>query len=653
MTVSMAQPALVSDAQHFTPHELPALHALARRFPTVDAAVNEIAHLEALLHLPKGTVHVVSDVHGEHKKLQHILNNASGSLRPLVEELFDTRLSADEIQRLLNIIYYPAQMFQHLGLDRADHNTQGAFVRQTIRWQFQILAALARRYTLRHIDRAFPADYQTLFRELLWEAQAGRPQAYIDAMLDTHTAEDKGLQVVRWASRVIRHLSVYEVVVAGDLGDRGERLDKVIDVLTHQPRLMITWGNHDVSWMGACLGHEALIATVLRLSLRYRRLSQIEEGFGITMAPVEKLAREVYGNDPATHFQSRGRGLREAIMMARMQKAMAVIQFKLEAQIMERHPEYSLQHRALIQNIDLEHGTVRLDGQDYPLTDTALPTFDPHHPTALSPEEEACMARLQRSFLESHTLWEQMQYVAHRGTVYLIRDNHLIFHGCVPVDAQGTFLPMLVDGVPYTGKALFEALNTVVHRAFRSKRQDDLDMLWYLWTGPLSPMFGKDKMATFETHFIADKATHKEQKNPYFALIHQPEFCQKVLAEFGVDPASGMIVNGHVPVMVDKGERPLKDSRQAITIDGAFSEAYGDRGYTLILDPEGTHLAEHHHFESIAEALTHGADIIPKMQEIQRFSRPRSIGETESGAAIRSEIAVLQRLVAAYQEHVI
>jgi fructose-1,6-bisphosphatase III len=376
MVVSSAQLAPGSDTQHFTPQEVPVLRALAQRFPTVDAAVNEIAHLEGLLHLPKGTVHVVSDVHGEHKKLQHILNNASGSLRPLVEELFGERLSADDIQRLLNIIYYPAQMFQHLDLEGVERATRAAFVRQTIRWQFDILAALSQRYSLRHVERAFPADYQALFRELLWEAQAGRPPAYMDAMLDTLTNEDKGLQAVRWASRVIRHLSVFEVVVAGDLGDRGPRLDKVVEVLMHQPHLSITWGNHDVSWMGACLGHEALIATVLRLSLRYRRLSQIEEGFGITMAPVEKLAREVYGNDPATHFQSRGTGLREAIMMARMQKAMAVMQFKLEAQLMERHPEYHMQHRALINTIDLERGTVRLDGQEYPLTDTALPKRD-------------------------------------------------------------------------------------------------------------------------------------------------------------------------------------------------------------------------------------------------------------------------------------
>ncbi|MGE3536326.1 MAG: fructose-bisphosphatase class III [Candidatus Tectimicrobiota bacterium] len=653
MAVSVAPYHFVPDMQHFTPEEIPALRALARRYPSIDAAVTEIAHLEALLHLPKGTVHIVSDVHGEHKKLQHILNNASGSLRPLVEELFASQHSATAIQQLLNTIYYPAQMFSYLGLEEAEHAQRAAFVRQTIRQQFTILAALTQRYSLRHVDRAFPADYHLLFRELLWEAQSGRPQDYMDTMLDTLTAEHKGLQAVRWASRVIRHLSVFEVVVAGDLGDRGPRLDKVIETLMHQPRLAMTWGNHDVSWMGACLGHEALIATVLRLSLRYRRLSQIEEGFGITMAPVEKLAREVYGDDPATHFQSRGHGLREALMMARMQKAMAIIQFKLEAQIMARHPEYAMQPRALMQHLDLERGVVHLDGKDYPLTDTALPTVDPRNPTALSPEESVCMARLQRSFLESQILWEQMQYVAHTGSVYLIRDQHLIFHGCVPVDEHGEFLCMPVDGVPYAGQTLFDALNMVVHRAFREKRPDDLDMLWYLWTGPLSPMFGKDRMATFETHFIADKATHKEKKNPYFTLIHQKGFCQKVLQEFGVDPQAGMIVNGHVPVMVEKGENPLKESHQAITIDGAFSEAYGDRGYTLILGPEGTQLAEHYHFESIEEALTQGADIIPKMQEIIRYPQRRSVGETESGDAIRGEITVLKRLIKAYQEHLI
>jgi fructose-1,6-bisphosphatase-3 len=649
----LRQPFSPQGPSHFTPQEIFALRALALRFPTLDATIAEIAHLEAILHLAKGTVHILSDVHGEFKKLQHVLNNASGSLRPLLEEVFGQRLTVDAKQRLLNIIYYPTQLFQYLDLGQADRQTQATFVQQTLRWQFEILAALTRRYSLKHIEQAFPSDYRILFRELLWEVQVGRPQPFIDTMLNTLIEQGKGLQVVRWASRVIRRLSVFEVIVAGDLGDRGPRLDKVIDLLTHQSRLSITWGNHDVSWMGACLGHEALIATVLRISLRYRRLSQIEEGFGITMQPLEKLAREVYGEDPALRFASRGEGLREAVQMARMQKAIAVIQFKLEAQAIDRHPEYQMQQRALIDQIDLQRGTVALEGSDYPLADTFLPTLDPHHPSVLSSEEIACMDRLKRSFLESQTLWQQMQYVAQRGTSYVIRDDHLIFHGCVPVDDSGAFLTLQVDGISRQGRALFEALDVLVHRAFRERRLDDLDMLWYLWTGPRSPMFGKDKMATFESYFINDKSTHHETKNPYFSLIHTPAFCQRVLGEFGVDPAVGMIVNGHVPVKVEKGEQPLKDSGQAITIDGAFSEAYGDRGYTLILDHDGTRLAEHHHFESVSEALSQGADIIPKMQNVRQYDQTRRVADTESGITIRGEIAVLNRLVEAYQENVI
>jgi fructose-1,6-bisphosphatase-3 len=653
MAVGVAPPASLSEVTPFTSQERVGLRALAQRFPTVDAATAEIAALEALLQLPVGTVHVVSDVHGEYKKLQHILNNASGSLRPLVKQVFGRRLSAANKDRLLNTIYYPSQMFQYLGLTEADPATRAAFVRTILRQQFEVLAALTRHCSLKEVEHAFPAEYQTLFWELLWETLAGRPQPYIDTMVQTLTEQGKGLQAVRWASRVIRHLSVAEVIVAGDLGDRGPRLDKVVDLLMHQAHLAITWGNHDVSWMGACLGQEALIATVLRISLRYRRLSQIEEGFGITMQPLEKLAREVYADDAAERFQTRGSGLREAVQMARMQKAIAVIQFKLEAQVMERHPEYQMQHRALLTQMDLGQGTVNLNGKVYPLADTYFPTLDVHDPTALSPEETVCMERLKRSFLESQTLWEQMRFIEQRGSTYVIRDGHVIFHGCVPVDERGAFLALPVDGTPRQGRALFEALNRVVHRAFREHRQDDLDMLWYLWTGPLSPMFGKDQMATFETYFIDDKTTHHETKNPYFKLIHTPNFCEHVLAEFGVAPAVGMIVNGHVPVKVEKGEKPLKDSGLAITIDGAFSEAYGDRGYTLILDHNGTRLAEHSHFESVAEALTRGADIIPKVQPLRQYAQPHRRTDTEQGATIRDEIDMLKRLIRAYQESVI
>ena len=645
------KPAVVT-ALSIHPQELPALKAMAYRFASIDAASVEIARLEAILQLPKGTVHVITDVHGEFKKLQHVLNNASGSLRPLVDAVFAQRLTLQEKGQLLNIIYYPEQMFEHLQVADAEPEVRTKFVQKTIREQFTVLAALARHYPLRLLVEVFPRTYRPIFLELLWEAEAARPAGYVDTMLRALCEREKGLQAVRWVSRVIRHLSVVEVVIGGDLGDRGARLDKVIELLMDQPRLAITWGNHDISWMGACLGQEALIATVLRISLRHQRLAQLEEGFGITLQPLEKLARDVYGDDPALQFQARGgTGLREPMQIARMHKAIAILQFKLESQVIARHPEYRLAHRALMEQLDPEKGSLMLDGRVLPLTDNAFPTVDRHQPTVLSADEVACMARLKRSFLDSAALREHMSFLARHGSSYAIRDGHLIFHGCVPVDADGHFLPVPIDGAPRAGRALFAALDELVQRAFRERRAADLDMLWYLWSGPLSPMFGKDKMTTFEGYFIADESCHRETKNPYFRLIDSPQFCQQVLREFAVDPGSGMIVNGHV--RVPQGERPLRKSGQAIMIDGAFSEAYGDRGYTLILDSAGTHLAEHHHFESIAAALTQGADIIPRMEEVRRYSEPRRVRDTETGTALRNEIAMLERLICAYHENLL
>lgn len=634
----------------FTPAELSALEALSHLFPSAAAASVEIACLRALLRLPKGTVHIVTDVHGEGKKLQHVLNNASGSIRPLVEEVFAQRLGAEEKQQLLNVIYYPRQMFEYLGVadSAADADSHAEFVQRTLRRQFAVLVALSRRFTLRQLEQAFPATYRPVFRELFWEAQGGRTIGYIDAMLRSLCEEGTGLDAVHWASRAIRYLSVSEVVVAGDVGDRGARLDKVMDILMRQPRVAVTWGNHDVSWMGASLGHEALIATVLRVSLRYSRVAQLEEGFGISLQPLEKLVRSVYAADPASRFDVRGECLRESSLMRRMQKAVAILQFKLEAQVIARHPEYRMQHRALIERIDLQAGKVVLDGRAYPLTDTAFPTLDPHRPSILSAEEESCIALLKKSFLESEPLRRQMMFLARHGSSYLIRDGHLIFHGCVPVDEDGGFLSMAIDGAPRAGRALFDALDAVVHRAFRDRVPEDADLLWYLWTGPLSPMFGKDKMSTFETYYIADEATHREAKNSYYRLIDGSEFCKRVLQEFGVELERGLIVNGHV--RLKEGEEPLKESGQAIAIDGGFSESYGDRGYTLILDSAGTHLAEHHHFESVVEALTRGADIIPQMRPIRRFSTPRLVADTENGDLMQNRIFMLERLISAYRE---
>lgn len=635
----------------FTPEELTLLRALAARFPTADAALAEVSALRAGLSLPKGTVHVVSDVHGEYKKLRHIINNASGTLRPLVEALFADRLNADELRELLAVLYYPLEAMEYLLARLNDDSAREAWVRRTLRLQFDIVRRIAGVYRRQHVFSLFPGAYSELFEELLHEPSGSRAPAYVDAMIDGLVEQGQEIAVVRAASRLVRNLSASELVVAGDLGDRGPRLDKVIDYLREQPNVSVTWGNHDVSWMGACLGHEALIATVLRISLRYRRLSQLEEGYGLIMAPLEKLARDVYAGDPAERFKTKGTGLRDDLSMAQMQKAIAIIQFKLEGQVSRRHPEWEMGDRDLLHRIDQAAGTVEIDGRVHPLRDTNFPTIDPANPYELSSEERACMDRLKQSFLTSARLWEHMSFVTMRGSMWLRRDHAVIFHGCLPVTETGDSLSLTVDGTEHQGRAVFDALNSVVRRAFRKGKAagDDADWLWYLWTGPRSPLFGKDKMATFENYFIEDKEARKEHKNPYFALLNDKEFCRKVCAEFGV-LENGLIVNGHVPVKVEKGEEPVKRSGSAVTIDGAFSEAYGDRGYTLILAPERIALAEHHHFESIFEAITSGADIVPKVSNLRLYDPPRTIADTETGEPLRHDIAALERLVLAYQE---
>ncbi len=639
------------------PAPSPYLRALAKRYPNTPTVLAEIANLEAILTLPKPTVHVVSDVHGEHVKFRHVVNNASGSLRPRLERLFAGRLGPAEISELLNLFYYPRETWLALTAADGSLSARRALTQRLLPRAVDVLRELARGYTLKHVARILPDPYDDVFFELLFgDAQARRPE-FLARLVEPFVREGRDLELIRLTARAVRNLSVGELIVAGDLGDRGPRIDKVIEHMRKQPTCAVAWGNHDASWMGACLGQPALIATVLRVSLRYRRLSQLEEGYGITMAPVERLAQTVYGDDPAERFACKGEGLRDPLLMARMQKAMAIIQLKLEGQLLRRHPGWGLGARNLLERIDAREGTVKIDGKTYPLLDTRLPTIDWSDPCKLSPDEEKCIDRVRQSFLASSTLWQHMSYVAQIGAMWLRRDQALIFHGCVPVDDAGEPLDFEVDGQLQRGRALFEAFDQVVRRAYRAPdevatpRADDLDLFWYLWSGPRSPCFGKDKMATFETYFVADPEAQKENKNAYFKKIHDPAFCRRVLAEFELDPEQGLIVNGHVPVRPDKGESPVKTGGKAVTIDGAFAAAYGDRGYSLVLDANRIYLAEHHHFGSVDEAIEQGADIVPTVTDLVVYERPRTVGDTEKGELLRRETAVLEELLAAFASH--
>lgn len=622
------------------------LEALAERFPTPERAASEAATLRASLELPRPTVHVISDIHGEFRKLRHVLNNASGSLRPLVAELFDGELDGTEQESLLKLIYYPREFIERLA---PVANDRRAWVRTTLRRLFRLVRHLGAAYRSSGWKEGVEPQFRELFRELFAEPVQMRPRAHLDTMLDSLEPYGLDLSAVRHACRLVRNLSVSEIVVGGDLGDRGSRIDKVIELLMQQPKVRLTWGNHDVAWMGACVGQDALLATVLRNSLRYTRLWQIEEGYGISLAPLEQLVRKCYADDPAERFRSkRGATVRTDEMVARMQKAAAILQFKLEAQTIRRHPEWGMDERVLLDRVDFEGA--EFDGR--PMLDTCFPTIDPADPFALHPDEQACLDRMRASFTASARLWEHMRWMVERGSMSMVRDQLAIFHACIPCDADGRFLELEIDGEVVAGKAMFDAFERIIRRAFHagghSAEEDDKDWLYYLWAGPKSPVFGKDRMATFESYFLEDPETHEEVKNPYFKLLHERGFADRVAREIGV-AEDGLVINGHIPVRPEKGETPVKDGGNAVTIDGAFSEAYGDRGYTLILGAEGIALAEHHHFDSITDALEHGHDIVPQITALRRFDPPRRRLETAEAAHVEARIQALEDLVRAYR----
>lgn len=641
------------------------LNALAAIYPSAEAALAEAAGLSATLDLPMGLVHIISDVHGEDQKLRHVIHNASGALRPLVEDVLKDRLSPDERARFLAILYYPREALARFAPRVVASGDRVGWVYRTLGLQCEIIRALRRTYRRDRVDRLTPPEFRELFVEMLSGQRPEFPRAILAAL----ARHDRDWEALSAASRLIRNLASAEILVAGDLGDRGPRMDRVIDLLMNQPGDLVSllWGNHDAIWMGSVLGHDPCILTVLRFSARYRRAAQLEEGYGILTTPLERLVRDRYADDPAERFIPKGDGWRDPLTVARMQKAIAVMQFKAEGRMIARHPEWNLDHRRLLHRIDHAAGTVEIDGRTHPMLDTRLPTIDPRNPYEYSPEEKLCMDRLRRSFTSSTRLRAHMDWLVQRGGMWTRRDDVLVFHACVPVGKDGAPQTLRVDGRDLAGRELMDALAAVVRRAFRADRRvgalagehapevgspdnnPDADWLHYLWGGPRSPLFGKDKLATFETYFVADKDAHKEVKNPYFELIHDADFVRRTGRLFGCGD-DVMIVNGHVPVKVEKGEQPVKRGGNAVTVDGAFSEAYGDRGFTLVLKPDRIELAEHANFEGVDKTIDAGADMVPKVATIRTYPSPRRVRDTEQGRRTLAMIADLEDLAKAYED---
>ncbi len=630
----------------------PTLSLLARQFPTSSEVMAEISRLQAKLTLPKGRIHVISDVHGDDRKLRHVVNNASGGLNNLVNEVFGDELNEEEKGILLAFLYYPVEKMRTYGERLQNREWRLGKTKRLLRLQFRLVRNLAKTVTKEELSGLMKDEFRVLYIALLDEVSFERAPGYVDSMIEALGDYDQDIIALHEASRLVRNLVVSEVVVAGDLFDRGERGDRVIHYLRNQPKVSFTWGNHDITWMGATLGSEVLIATVLRISLRYLRLWQLEEGYGILLSPLARLAKTVYGDDAAACFYpKRESDFMDEDLVAKMHKAVAILEFKLAKPVIDRHPEWEMENRNHLHLIDFEKGTITLNGQVHELRDSHFPTVDPDDPYALSAEEQICVRRLKESFVSSPRLWEHMLFVVKQGGLSLRRDEALIFHACVPTNEDGTFREVNVAGKKLRAGKLFSELEEIVRRGYREGSHTvsgDLDYFYWLWVHGDSPLFGKEQMTTFERYFITDKTTHVEIKDPYFEKIHEAEFCRRVGHEFGMGD-DVLIVNGHVPVKVEKGEDPVKKGGNAVTIDGAFSEAYGDHGYTLVLGPSGVRLAEHSHFESIEHFLKCDDDMIPKLRDLRTYPESRSIRETHEGDDIQAQLCSLNSLLQAYR----
>ena len=654
------------------------LRLLSEKFPNAQAVITELINLRAILSLPKGTEHFVSDLHGASMAFIHMIKNASGVVRRKVDEVYGDTMAEEEKRALCALIYYPderieiikrfyagEQVDSIIGLNSqiCELKTLNDWYRIRLHQVVDIARAVTIKYSRSKVEKLLQPEYAYIIRELLHESRLEQKDrqtyynAIIDAIIETGCAD----QLIIVISYLIHSLTIDTLHIVGDIFDRGSGAAKILDVLSTVRDYDIQWGNHDIEWMGAMAGNWALIATVLRVSIRYANIETLEEGYGINLLPLANFAMTVYGDDPCTiwqtkDFENNPRLTRSAQLMAKMHKAISIIQFKLEGQTVLRHPEWHMNHRALLDKIDFEAGTITIEGKTYPLTDTNLPTIDPAQPYELSQYELDLMNQLARSFRKSEKMQRHLRLLYEHGSLYLVHNGFLLYHAAIPLNADGSFSEAEVFGKRVSGKALMDRTDEIIRQAYYGvgqTKQNALDYLLYLWEGEFSPLYNKDKMTTFERYFIADKAPQEEKKGVYFTLSDDEKVCEAILKEFGLDPTTGRIINGHVPVRTIKGETPIRANGKRFVIDGGFSKPYQEKtgiaGYTLIYNSHGIQLVEHESFESREQAILSGSDIHNRTL-LQDFSGQRMhIKDTDKGKELLEQINSLEQLLQAYR----
>lgn len=634
------------------------LELLSRSFPTAAKASAEIINLSAILNLPKGTEFFASDIHGEYEAFSHILRNGSGSIRLKIDDVFGDELSKEEKRSLATLIYYPREKME-LVLSQVDDPEAwyGVMVPRLV----AVCKRAARKYTRSRVRKALPKDFAYIIEELMTENRHGvDKQAYYAAIIDAVIRTDRGGALIEALCQLIQRLAIDHLHIVGDIYDRGPYPHIIMDTLMEYHSLDIQWGNHDIVWMGAALGQRGCIAHVVRNCARYGNLSILEDAYGINILPLASFALDAYRDDPCVAFGLKGNpdlSPQELEMNVKIQKAMAIIQFKVEGKLIDENPDFGLEDRKLLDKIDYERGTVMLDGVEYELTDTVFPTVDPADPYRLTPEEEDVVQRLEQAFAGCEKLQRHMRFFLEAGSLYKVYNGSLLFHACVPLNADGSLKEVDVFGRTYKGRALYDAMEHWVRAGFfdpdPDMRKRGRDLMWYLWLGEGSPLFAKSKMATFELYLIADKAARKEVKNAFYSYLDDEAVLAGIFEDFGLDPDASRIVCGHVPVKVKDGEDPVKCNGRVLTIDGGFSKAYqpttGIAGYTLISNSYGFVLAAHEPLESMRAAVMNELDIHSSRRVVERVEKRTLVADTDTGAVLKQQIADLELLLAAYR----
>ena len=645
-----------------TTSEIRYLERLSDLYPTIAAASTEVINLEAILNLPKGTEHFLTDIHGEYEAFAHVLKNGSGSVRRKVNDVFGNTLTEQDKQTLATLIYYPREKMQQILKHTADKEE---WCRITLYRLIEICKRASSKYTRSKIRKAMPPEFAYILEELITEKDNTMDKSsYYNSIVSTIVRVGRGKECIVAMCQLIQRLVIDHLHIVGDIYDRGPAPHLIMDKLMTYHSVDIQWGNHDVLWMGAAAGQPGCIANVIRICARYGNLDILEDGYGINLLPLATYALNTYKDDPCTCFKLKGDNTLnqyEAEVNIKMHKAISILQFKAEGQIIKEHPEFHLEDRSLLHRINQERGTVTIDGTEYPLLDTNFPTVNPLSPYAYTAQEADIMERLCRAFQNCDKLQQHVRFLLSKGNLYKIYNGNLLYHGCIPLNEDGTLKDIDVQGTVCHGKALYDTLENYVRRGFASadeaERKIGRDMMWYIWLHEDSPLFGKDKMATFERYFLAEQETHKEKKNPYYTSLENETVVDRILTEFGLNPSESHIINGHVPVKTTKGENPVKCNGKVLVIDGGFSKAYqketGIAGYSLTYNSYGLILAALEPFESTEAAIEHEIDIRSDSIIVKRVNKRTLVGDTDIGKTLKEKIADLEMLLEAYRKGIL